>query len=156
MGSNPVESPEFFRFMRQLLKLSSKCEDHIFIRLLQLQRKRHIKIELCIEVFCDYSILVALSKLFHIGRVVQNRRSALSLVWHEWFSCKGEVWKIYCCELAWSSEPQIWKFHVVVWQTTSKHCIKKRTGSAAQLFFFIQPIKSLICGAVVDVAVVKS
>ena len=30
MGSNPVESPEFFRFMRQLLKLSSKCEDHIF------------------------------------------------------------------------------------------------------------------------------
>ena len=31
MGSNPVESPEFFRFMRQLLKLSSKCEDYIFI-----------------------------------------------------------------------------------------------------------------------------
>ena len=31
MGSNPVESPEFFRFMRQLLKFSSKCEDHIFI-----------------------------------------------------------------------------------------------------------------------------
>ena len=31
MGSNPVEAPEFFRFMRQLLKLSSKCEDHIFI-----------------------------------------------------------------------------------------------------------------------------
>ena len=29
--SNPVESPEFFRFMRQLLKLSSKCMDHIFI-----------------------------------------------------------------------------------------------------------------------------
>ena len=31
MGSNPVESPEFFRFMRQLLKLSGKCEDRIFI-----------------------------------------------------------------------------------------------------------------------------
>ena len=30
-GSNPVESPEFFRFMRQFLKLSSKCDDHIFI-----------------------------------------------------------------------------------------------------------------------------
>ena len=26
-----VESPEFFRFMRQLLKLSRKYEDHIFI-----------------------------------------------------------------------------------------------------------------------------
>jgi len=24
------ESPEFFRFMRRLLELSSKCEDHIF------------------------------------------------------------------------------------------------------------------------------
>ena len=31
MGSNPVELPEFFRFMRQLLKLFSKCEDHTFI-----------------------------------------------------------------------------------------------------------------------------
>ena len=31
MGSNPVESPEFFRFMRQLLKLSSKCEDHLHL-----------------------------------------------------------------------------------------------------------------------------
>ena len=31
MGLNPVESPEFFRFMRQFLKFSSKCEDHIFI-----------------------------------------------------------------------------------------------------------------------------
>ena len=29
MGSNPVGSPEFF--MRQLHKLSSKREDHIFI-----------------------------------------------------------------------------------------------------------------------------
>ena len=26
------EPEKFFRFMRQLLKLSSKCEDHIFIR----------------------------------------------------------------------------------------------------------------------------
>ena len=31
MGLNPVESPEFFRFTRQLHKLSNKCEDHIFI-----------------------------------------------------------------------------------------------------------------------------
>ena len=30
-GHGFVGSPEFFRFMRQLLKLSSKCEDHIFI-----------------------------------------------------------------------------------------------------------------------------
>ena len=31
LTSSPVESPEFFRFTRQLLKLSSKCEDHFFI-----------------------------------------------------------------------------------------------------------------------------
>ena len=30
LGSNPVESPEFLRFMRQLLKLSSKC-DHLLL-----------------------------------------------------------------------------------------------------------------------------
>jgi len=39
---------------------------------------------------------------------------------------------------------------------TSKHCTKKRAAHAARLFFFIQTIKSLICGFVVDVAVVKS
>ena len=33
---------------------------------------------------------------------------------------------------------------------------KKRAARAARLFFFIQPMKSLICGVVVDVAVVKS
>ena len=41
-GRNPVESPEFFRFMRQLLKLSSKCEDHIFIwNLVSVTRTQH-------------------------------------------------------------------------------------------------------------------
>ena len=100
--------------------------------------------------------LSCLLRLLHIVHVVQNRRSALSLAWHEWFSCKGKEWKIYCCELPLSWEPQIWKFPVVVWQTTSKHCTKKRAARAARLFFFIQPIKSLTCGVVVDVAVVKS
>ena len=33
---------------------------------------------------------------------------------------------------------------------------KERAARAARLFFFIQPIKSLICGVFVDVAVVKS
>ena len=50
-----------------------------------LQRKRHIKVELCIRL----SIL----RLFHVhdvDHVVQNRRTALSLAWHEWFSCKGK------------------------------------------------------------------
>ena len=114
----------------------------------QLQGKRLIKTELCVKL--------SLLRLFHVDHVVQNRRSALSLACHEWFSCKGKEGKIYCCELPLSSKPQIWKFPVVVWQTTSKHCTKKRAARAARLFFFIQPIKSLICGVVVDVAVVRS
>ena len=113
-----------------------------------LQRKRHIKIELCVRL----SIL----RLFHVDQVIQNRRSALSLAWYEWFSCKGKEWKIYCCELALLSYPQIWKFHVIVWQTTSKHCTKNRAARAARLFFFIQQIKSTIWGVDIDVAVVKS
>ena len=48
----------------------------------QLQGKRHIKIEL----FAKLSLL----RLFHVDHFVQNRRSALSLAWHEWFSCKGK------------------------------------------------------------------
>ena len=71
-------------------------------------------------------------------------------------SCNGKRWKLYCCELALSSEPQIWKLHVVFRQTTTRHCTKKRAERAARLVFLIQPIKSLICGVVVAVAVVKS
>ena len=107
----------------------------------QLQRKRHIKIELCVKL--------SHLRLFHVDHVVQNTRIAFSLAWYERFSCKGKEWKIYCCQLALSSEPQTWKFHVVVWQTTSKQCSKKRAARAARLFFFVQPIKSLICGVVV-------
>ena len=76
----------------------------------QLQRKRHIKIELCVKL--------SLLRLFHVDYVVQNRRTALSLAWYEWFSCKGKEWKIYCCEFALSSEPQIWNF------TSSFHYVK--------------------------------
>ena len=43
--------------------------------------KRHIKIEL--------SVILTVLQLFHVGHVVQNKRSALSLAWHEWFSGKG-------------------------------------------------------------------
>ena len=92
----------------------------------QLRRKLVIKTELCVK----FSVL----RLFHVGHVEQNRRGALSLASQEWFSCKGKEWKIYCYGLALSSELQIWKFHVVVWQTTSKNCTKKRPARAARLF----------------------
>ena len=73
-----------------------------------LQRKRHIKMELCVGL--------SSLRLCYVGNVVQNRRSALSLAWHEWFSY---------CGLALSSEPQRWKFHVVICQTTSKIAPKR-------------------------------
>ena len=132
---------------------SSCCCHNLKIRELkklrrQLQGKRRLKTELCVKL--------SLLRLFHVDHVVQNGRSAIPLACHEWFSCKGKEGKIYCCELPLSSKPQIRKFPVVVWQTTSKHCTKKRAARAARLFFFIQPIKSLICDVVVDVAVVRS
>ena len=39
----------------------------------------------------EHVLCVKLSvlRLFRVGHVVQNRRSVLSLAWHEWFSCKG-------------------------------------------------------------------
>ena len=48
----------------------------------QLQGKRHIKIELCVKL--------RLLRLFHVDHVVHNGRSANSLAWHEWFSCKNK------------------------------------------------------------------
>ena len=48
----------------------------------QLQRKPHIKIELCVKL--------SLLRLFYVDHVVQNRRTALSLAWYERFSCKGK------------------------------------------------------------------
>ena len=53
---------------------------HIDIRVFKklrplLHRKRHIQLELCVRL----SVL----RLFHVGYVVQNRRRALSLAWHE-------------------------------------------------------------------------
>ena len=105
----------------------------------QLQGKSQIKI--------DYSTLITLCK---IGGEPFRLLGTNEKTW------KGKEWKIYCCELPLSSEPQIWKFRVVVWQTTSKHCTKKRATPTARLFFLIQPIKSLICSVVVDVAVIFS
>ena len=102
--------------------------------------------------------LVGLSglRLFYVGNVAQNRRSALSLAWHEWFSCKGKEWKVYCWRLALSPESQKLKFHVVIWQTTSKIAPKSVTHVQHDYFSLMQPIKSFICGVVVAVAVVIS
>ena len=66
---------------------------------------------------------------------VQNGQNVLSLGFPANGFHVGKEWKMYVL----LSEPQIWKFHVIVWQTTSKQCIKKR---AARLFFRFYPIRS--------------
>ena len=47
-----------------------------------LKRRSRIKVELCVKL----SVL----QLFHVGHVVQNRPSALSLACDECFSCIGK------------------------------------------------------------------
>ena len=75
-------------------------------------------------------------RLFHVDiKDVQNRRSALSLAWHEWLSGKGEEWKIYCCGFALSSEPQICKFSVVVWPIRQKIAAKSVPHVQHDYFF---------------------
>ena len=54
----------------------------VAIKVGHLQRERGIKIELCVKL--------RLLRLFLVGHVVQNRRSALSLALHESFSLKGK------------------------------------------------------------------
>ena len=68
-------------------------------------------------VLCDYSLLPTLS-------------AWLALM----FSCYRRKWDIYCYWLTLTSEAQIWKFRVVVWQITSKKCTSMRAARAARLF----------------------
>jgi len=104
------------------------------------------------KLCCRLSVL----RQFHVGHVLGSWQSVLSLSWHEWFSCKGGEWKIYCHGFALSTEPQIW-IHFVVWRTMwKKNCFKGGAASTATLFFLIQPIILLICDVVVIVAVVVS
>ena len=105
----------------------------------QVQGKRHIKIELCAKL--------SLLRLFHVHHVVQNRRSALSLAWHEWFhNERFTTASSRCC-------------HNLKYENFTSSFARLRQNiepksvlhvHAARLSFFIQPIKSLICGVVVD------
>ena len=120
-----------------ILKLSKIVWPSPFNKLRRLlQRKRHINIE--------RSVRLSALRLFNDGGVVQSWRTAPSFAWHE-FSCKGKgkEWKTYSCGLVLSPEPQIWKFHVVVWQTTSKNSTKVRAARAARLFQLIMSCQQI-------------
>ena len=41
-----------------------------------------------------FFVKLSLLRKFHVNYFVQNRRTALSLAWYEWFSWKGKEWKI--------------------------------------------------------------
>lgn len=56
--------------------------------------------------------------------------------------CKGREWKIHCCKFALSFTWWFGRLH-------KKNCVKKLAAHAAQLFFLIPSIKSLICGIAV-------
>ena len=46
-------------------------------------------------------------RFIHVGHVVTNKGSVLSLNWNERFLFEGREWKIFHYRLALSSEPQI-------------------------------------------------
>ena len=98
----------------------------------------------------NFSLGRVFLRLFHVCHVIQNRRSALLFVWYKSFPRSGREWKIHRCGLA--------LFHISRCHLADcvKNCTKKRAARAARLFILIQPIKPLICGVVVVVAVVIS
>ena len=75
-------------------------------------------------------------RLFYVGNVAQNRRSALSLAWHEWFSLmqrqrmKGLLLKARVVTRI--SKIKISRRHLADYV---KNCTKKRGARAARLFF---------------------
>ena len=51
------------------------------------------------------------------------------------FHAKAKTETFTAAGFALSLEPEIWKFHVVIWQATSKNCTKKLAAGAARLLF---------------------
>ena len=95
-----------------------------------LHRKRRIQLELCVRL----SVL----RLFHVGDKIDDVHSRFLDTNGFHGANWGREWKIYCCGLVLSSEPQIWKFDVVILQTSSKNYTKRRADCAARLFFLLQ------------------
>ena len=106
------------------------------------------------NVTLKWNVRLSALGLFLVGHVYKIAEVPFHLIDTNGFHVRGKEWMTYCCGLALSSEPQIWKFHVVIWLTTSKNCTTGRAARTARFFFLIQPIKSLIYDVVVAVAVV--
>jgi len=90
--------------------------------------------------------------LFNVGRVIQNWRTALSLAWHEWFSCKKKNERFTAASLRCCQNLKNENFTSSFGRLGQKVSPKNRAPRAARLFTLIQPIKSLICDVVVAIS----
>ena len=84
------------------------------------------------NVTLKLNFALSLLLLFHVDHVEQNRRTWLHfrLLGTNGFHVKAKSERftassLFYCELALSTEPQIWKIHVVVWQTGSQNIAPK-------------------------------
>ena len=59
----------------------------------------------------------------------------LQMDWEKRRWSKYGEWKICSSVFTLSLKPYIWKFHIVVWQATSKNSIKVHAARAARLLF---------------------
>ena len=122
-----IDSSVAYFLKLQSSLLSLPIREFKKLRLL-LQQKLHFQIKLC------FRLTVLLLFLFY--HVVQNRRGALSLAWHEWFPRKSKEWKIYCCGLALSPEPQIGSLRSTTRRQRQRHkfCIFSQQKPAKHHF----------------------
>ena len=88
-----------------------------------------------IDLFCDYSMLVALYKMGGVHFRLLDKNG-----FHEGLTAAS-----------WRCRQNLWKFHVVAWLTTSKRARNKNSKRVphveqrgARLYFFIQLITYII------------
>ena len=110
-----------------------------------LQRKCHIKIELCVRL----SVL----RLFHVGHVVQNRRNDCRLLGTNGFHVKAENERLTAAGSRCRQKLKYENFTSSSGRLRQNIAPTKRAARAARLFLLIQPIKLLICGVVVAVVI---
>ena len=102
------------KFFILVLRITSPDHLGVLKKLRRLpQRERHNKKELCVRL----SVL----QLFHVGHFVQNKNFCLFSTIG--FHVKTENKRFTAASVALSSEHE--KFHVVIWQTTSKKLHQK-------------------------------
>ena len=107
-----------------------------------LQRKRHVKIVLCVR----WSAL----RLFHVGHVVQKRHFRLLGTNGFQIESKKERFDAACSR--YHQRLKYENFSSLLADYTSKNCNKRRAARGARSFFLTQPIKSFRCRVVVVIS----